>query len=75
MNVENLKQRKIDICDKETFIMNLQEAINYALDGTAILFTGSGFSYGAANIDNNGFITGLALRDFLANDECMKIFL
>lgn len=68
MNVENLKQRKIDICDKETFIMNLQEAINYALDGTAILFTGSGFSYGAANIDNNGFITGLALRDFLAND-------
>lgn len=46
--------------------MNIQEAMQYALDGNAILFTGGGFSYGALNINDKHFITGESLRDYLA---------
>ena len=49
--------------------MNINQAIQYALEGNAILFTGAGFSYGATNINDTTFITGEALRDYLAN-EC-----
>jgi len=49
--------------------MDIQQAIQYALEGNAILFTGAGFSYGALNINDKKFITGLSLRDHLA-EEC-----
>ena len=49
--------------------MDINQAIQNALEGNAILFTGAGFSYGATNINNTTFITGEALRDYLAN-EC-----
>lgn len=49
--------------------MDINQAIQYALEGNAILFTGAGFSYGATNINNTTFITGESLRDYLAN-EC-----
>lgn len=49
--------------------MKINEAIEYALDGHALLFAGSGFSYGAININDEPFKTGLGLRDLLAK-EC-----
>lgn len=49
--------------------MDIATALQYALDGNAILFTGSGFSYGATNINGKPFITGMGLRDYLAK-EC-----
>jgi hypothetical protein len=48
--------------------MQLYEAIYAALDGSAILFAGSGFSYGAINNKNNSVVAGEKLRDALAND-------
>lgn len=48
--------------------MNLADAINYALSGEAILFAGSGFSYGAKNINKESFPTGDGLRDAIAKD-------
>jgi len=41
--------------------MNFNEAIAYALDGEAVLFTGSGFGYGATNLQGITPVTG---RDF-----------
>lgn len=49
--------------------MEIREAIQYALDGQAILFAGSGFSFGATNLQNKPFKTGIGLRDALAA-EC-----
>ena len=42
----------------------LQKAIQYALDGEAILFTGAGFSLGATNLRQTAFKTG---RQFAAH--------
>ena len=56
-------------------MINLTTAIEYALDGTAILFTGSGFSYGCTNnlpAPDNKFPLGSKLRDMLALDLKMK---
>ncbi len=49
--------------------MEIREAIQHALEGQAILFAGSGFSFGATNIKNKPFKTGIELRDALAA-EC-----
>lgn len=49
--------------------MELTEAIQYALERKAILFAGSGFSYGARNVNIEPFKTGLQLRDYIAA-EC-----
>ena len=49
--------------------MDLNEAINKALDGNAILFTGSGFSVGAVNKMGSGLPIGTKLRNLLAK-EC-----
>ena len=48
--------------------MTLVDAINYALSGEAILFAGSGFSYGAKNIKKESFRVGDGLRDAIAKD-------
>jgi hypothetical protein len=48
--------------------MDLSTAINYALDGKAILFAGSGFAYGALNIMDEKFVFGDGLRDVIASD-------
>lgn len=48
--------------------MDLNTAINCALEGSALLFAGSGFSYGAKNIKNEKFNVGDALRDVIAKD-------
>ena len=48
--------------------MTLVDAINYALSGEAILFAGSGFSYGAKNINKESFRVGDGLRDVIAED-------
>lgn len=42
--------------------MKLNVGIEHALNGNAILFTGSGFSKGATNIQNDDFLTGRDLR-------------
>ncbi len=49
--------------------MEIKEAVRYALEGQAILFAGSGFSFGARNMRNLPFKTGIGLRDALAA-EC-----
>lgn len=49
--------------------MEMLEAIQSALDGSAILFAGSGFSYGAKNVASEGLPVGTKLRDLLAK-EC-----
>lgn len=46
--------------------MDINTAINLALEGNAILFAGSGFSYGAKNLNGEGFHTGDGLRDIIA---------
>lgn len=51
--------------------IELKTAIQYAIDGKAILFTGAGFSYGAKNIIGENFPLGNGLRDILA-DEVAK---
>lgn len=48
--------------------MKLTDAINIALNGQAILFAGSGFSYGAKNIFKRPFPVGNGLRDIIADD-------
>ena len=48
--------------------MNLETAFNYIFDGDAILFAGSGFSYGAKNIKNESLSVGDGLRDVIAED-------
>lgn len=49
--------------------MKIENAINAALSGQAILFAGSGFSHGAKNIFNKPFPVGNGLRDTIA-DGC-----
>ena len=49
--------------------MEIKEAIHAALEGKAILFAGSGFSFGATNYKGEKFKTGTGLRDRLAK-EC-----
>ncbi|SCM82924.1 conserved hypothetical protein [uncultured Sporomusa sp.] len=46
--------------------MDINSAINYALEGDALLFAGSGFSYGAKNLNNTNFNVGDKLRDIIA---------
>lgn len=48
--------------------MDLETAINFALEGNAILFAGSGFAYGAKNINGTKFNIGDGLRDIIAAD-------
>ncbi len=48
--------------------MDIYTAINLALEGNAILFAGSGFSFGAKNLNGEGFHTGDGLRDIIAED-------
>lgn len=48
--------------------MDLEAAINYALEGEALLFAGSGFSYGAKNINGSSFNVGDGLREVIAKD-------
>lgn len=45
--------------------MDINEAIEHALNGNAILFVGSGFSIGCKNINNNDFPVGSMLADTL----------
>ena len=49
--------------------VDIKEAIHAALEGKAILFAGSGFSWGAKNYNGESFLTGTGLRDKLAK-EC-----
>ena len=49
--------------------MELEQAIKHAIDGQAILFAGSGFSYGAKNAKGTVPMTGQSLAKFLA-EEC-----
>lgn len=48
--------------------MDIKEAIEYALDGRAVLFTGAGFSYGAENINSLQIPAGKALAQKLLTD-------
>lgn len=48
--------------------MDIKTAINFALEGNAILFAGSGFSYGAKNLNGTNFNVGDNLRDIIAED-------
>lgn len=45
--------------------MELEEAIRHAIDGNAVLFTGSGFSFGAKNLENKSPMTGRAFARHL----------
>jgi len=47
--------------------MNLDDAIKYALEGKAVLFAGSGFSYGAKNIRGENIKTGTQLKDYIGD--------
>lgn len=38
--------------------MNIEEAIQHAIDGNALLFLGSGFSIGAKSLEGDDFLTG-----------------
>lgn len=49
--------------------MELNEAIQEALDGKALLFVGAGFSLGAKDLSGSNFITGGALAELLSR-EC-----
>lgn len=46
-------------------LMDMDEAVEYALSGEALLFLGSGFSVGCDNITGNGFPIGTMLADKL----------
>lgn len=48
--------------------MELDEAIQHAIDGNAVLFIGSGFSFGAKNISGSAPLSGRALAKKLYND-------
>lgn len=48
--------------------MDLEQAISYALEQKAILFAGSGFSYGAKNFNDEGFKQGDELKSALLKD-------
>lgn len=47
--------------------MNLKKAITLAMDGKAVLFLGSGFSFGSKNCQNRTPWTGKALADYIAD--------
>lgn len=51
--------------------MKINQAIRHALDGEALLFIGSGFSFGAKNIEGSKFSTGEELAKELC--ESLKI--
>ena len=40
-------------------MMDINTAINLAVEGNAILFAGAGFSYGAKNLNGVSFHTGM----------------
>jgi hypothetical protein len=46
--------------------LDLQDALDFALSGRAVLFTGAGFSIGAVNLRNTPFKTGATLAKHLA---------
>jgi len=48
--------------------MDLDYAINSALEGNAILFAGTGFSYGATNLNKEHIKTGSSLAKAIAKD-------
>ena len=48
--------------------MEFNEAIEHAIDGNAVLFIGSGFSFGAKNISGSAPLSGRALAKKLYND-------
>jgi len=47
--------------------INLDEALIAALEGKAVLFAGSGFSYGAKNYSNNNIVNGKHLKEIIAS--------
>ena len=49
--------------------MQIEEAIQHAIDGNALLFVGSGFSKGAVSLEGHEFLTGRELAKRLYN-EC-----
>lgn len=49
--------------------MDLTEAIKHAIDGNAVLFTGSGFSYGSQNLEKKSPMNGRDFAKFLFS-EC-----
>lgn len=53
---------------KENMRMDLKYSINCALEGNAILFAGSGFSYGAININKEKIKNGSSLTSVIAKD-------
>lgn len=48
--------------------MEMNEAVAHALDGSAVLFIGAGFSRGAVNIRGTGFRTGAELSSYFAKE-------
>ena len=48
--------------------MKLQEAIQYAIDGEAILFLGSGFSFGGKNKNGGDLKIGSGLSHAICRD-------
>ena len=53
--------------------MNLQEIIQNALDGNAILFLGAGFSVGAKNVLHKDFLIGSGLCKELIREGCIDV--
>lgn len=49
--------------------MDINEAIRHAIDGNAILFTGSGFSFGSKNLTNDSPMTGRAFAQYLYKES------
>ena len=52
--------------------MELNKALITALEGNAILFAGSGFSFGALNLRDKSIHTGTELRDYLGEESDLK---
>lgn len=48
--------------------MELKEAIQHACDGEAVLFLGSGFSFGGKNRNNSAMKVGAGLSRAICND-------
>lgn len=48
--------------------MKTGQAIKHALDGDAILFIGSGFSFGAKNTEGSEFLSGQQLANYLCGE-------
>ena len=53
--------------------MTLEEAIEAALDGEAVLFIGAGFSPGARNLDNEDVKNGRGLAKYLSGKSGLPL--